>query len=162
MSGLKTQDNQQFALVSTTGARAVPLTTGQGIEPLADGHGRLFTIVSGMGPIPPGTPLIRYDNGGAFAGQTTANIAVVPRTLIRVFGFKTGANVEYVQLYDTAGGVPVGVPFAQFPCPQNGAFSLDFGFSGRPLANGLVVSLSTSATAFAAAGATMWINAELV
>ncbi len=159
MAGLKTQDNTQFALVATNGARPVPLTPGEGIEPLADSEGRLIVNVASIGPAP--GAVIYYDNGGAFAAQSVANVAAVSRTLIRVYGFKTAAGVEYLQLYNTAGGVPVGTPFAQFPVPQDGAFSLDYG-NGRLLSAGLVVALSTTATVYTAAAASMWLNAELI
>lgn len=165
MSGTKTGDNQQWGLVSPDGTRAGAgfgaLPAGDGGEPLIDTESRIWTRDAGS-PIDPGTPLIRYDNGGAFAGQTTAVISAAPATLIRVFGFKTGGGVEYLQLYDLAAGPPAGVPFAQLPVAQDGSFSLDFGITGRPLVTGLVAALSTSAVAFVAAGATMWINAELV
>ena len=164
MTGQKTNDNTQWGLVSSDGTRATAgfasAPDGDGVEPLVDKEGVLWAR-DAASPIDPSTGLVRYDNGGAFALQGTANVSAVPGTLIRVFGFKTGAGVEFVQLYDTAGGVPAGVPFAQFPVAANGSFSLDFGVTGRALAAGLVVALSTSPTSFVAAGATMWVNAEL-
>jgi hypothetical protein len=160
MAGTKSNDNTQWARVSSDGTRAVPLPDGDGIEPLATPDGVVWVRTAGS-PIDPSVPLTRYDNGAAFAAQGTAVVSAVPATLIRVFGFKTGPNIEYVQLYDLAGGPPAGVPFAQFAVAQNADFSLDFGITGRPLATGLVVALSTAATAFAAAAATMWLNAEL-
>lgn len=165
MAGNKTNDNTQWGLASSDGTRAtagaVAAADGDGIEPTVDLDGRIWAR-DAASPIVPGSPLIRYDNGGAFAPQATAVVAAAPATLLRVYGFKTGANVEYVQLYDLAAGPPAGVPFAQFAVPQDGNFSLDFGATGRPLVNGLVVALSTSAIGFAGAVATMWVNAELV
>ena len=165
MSGTKTTDNSQWGLATSDGTRATglkpPAVDGHGIEPVVDLDGRVWTR-DGLSPIDPALGVIRYDNAGAFAGQGIALVAVLPLTLLRIFGFKTGANVEYIQLYDLAAGPPAGVPFAQFAVPQDGDFSLDFGVTGRPLTTGLVVALSTSAVAFVAAGATMWLNAELV
>lgn len=158
MAGRKTQDNTQFALVATNGARPMPLTPGEGIEPLADSQGRLYVLVAN-GPVPPGETIDYYDNGGAFAPQITAVVRATPGSLVRVYGFKTAAGVEYVQLYNLAAGPPSGVPFAQFPVGQNGTFSLDFA-TPRPLSVGLVVALSTSPTSFVAAAASMWVNAE--
>lgn len=160
MAGLKTNDNQQFALVATNDARPVPLTSGEGIEPLADPDGRLYVLIAGTVPPAPGS-ITYYDNAGAFAQQSLAVVSAAPAALIRVYGFKAGPGTEYVQLYDLAAGPPgAAIPFAQFPVEQDAAFSLDFA-NGRQLTTGLVVALSTTSTLYTAAPATMWLNAEL-
>jgi hypothetical protein len=164
MSGRKTSDNNQWGLVSTDGTRATAgaaaVVDGDGVEPITDENGALWARAAGSA-VTPSNPLQRYDNGGNFAGAQEHQVSAAPVTVLRLFGFKSTAGTEYIQVYDV-NGAAAGTPLYQVAVPQDGSFSIDLGIAGRPFANGLTVALSTTPGSLTAGSAGLWLNAEYV
>lgn len=160
MTGIKTGDNGQWGLASELGTRLdaglASVPNGDGIPPLVDNDGRLWTRDAGS-PVPSFGDVQFYDPAALAAAHV---VSAFPATVLRIYGFKTGAGTEYVQLLNLAAAPGGGeTPVASIPITQNGTFSLGFPY-GRILGVGIVVALSSTPAVFAAGTASLWANAE--
>ena len=124
---------------------------------VVDGVHTLHTIVESE------TPVVTqyYDNGGAFASLQEHQVAATAIAVKRLYGFKSTAVTEFLQVYDVAGAA-AGIPLIQLAIPENSSFSIDLGADGRAFANGLTVALSTASGSLVAGSAGLWLNAEFV
>jgi hypothetical protein len=118
MSGRKTNDNSQFAIVSADGTRAtagaLPGANGDGLEPIADEQGRLWVrLASNIAP--PGFPNRVQDSAAALINSE--QVYAGPCVLSVISGFNNdGTLLRYAQVYDLAGAPGAGdVPVQSIP-----------------------------------------------
>lgn len=163
MAGLKNDDNKQFALVSEDGTRPVPQAAGTGIEPLADQHGKLWTL-GAPAPFPfPGFPT----RNQLYATSLVNNAELFtpgPGILEQVNGFVDGTEGTpvYVQLWDIAAWPP-GEGDSPFEIPPiDGLNTYAYGpASGWRFENGLFISFSLNVFGFNSAGDVGFYNCTL-
>ena len=127
MAVSKTATNNQFARTSLTGLRTVPLPGGpdQGIEPLADEHGRLWVNVFGF---PPPSPYL-VSNQISIVDQSVFNVGIGPLQLNNLVGFfiTSPTTPLWLHFYDSVAiTAPGDIPVIVLPIPD---INIEFSWS---------------------------------
>jgi hypothetical protein len=164
MSGKKTTDNTNFALVSPDGTRAGAdallgaLPPGDGTEPLADLEGRLWVRVVG-GIAPPGFPTKVQASAAALTNSEQVQLGACKLSTLSGFN-NSGATTYYAQIYDL-GAAPGGgdVPVQSIPVVAMAEFSWSPDL--WEFVNGIWFALSTTPLTYTAAAVQAFWNAEL-
>jgi hypothetical protein len=164
MSGIKTADNTQFALVSPDGTRAGadaalgPLAPGDGTEPLADLEGRLWVRVVG-GIAPPGFPAKVQASSAALTNSEQIHLGACKLSTLSGFN-NDGATTFYAQIYDLAAAPGGGdAPIQVLPVVAMAEFSWSPDL--WEFAAGIWFGLSTTPLSYTAAAVQGFWSAEL-